>query len=565
MADRKIFHDSITPLAEAGVPDKNQDMNLIFSLNMDPALQKELEDKVASGQIVPPSELKQKYVPDQKNIDTLVNWLKTQGFTITKISPNGTAIFASAPVPTIEKALQVTMVSVIKNGLTYTAAKDAPSLPAEVSQIVHAIIGLQPYRHANTHRRAPEPLAVNTAETTKGYLVNQILKAYNADSLGVTGKGQTIAILINTFAADSDLTAFWTQNNIAANLNQIQKINVANANLPAPVDEETLDAEWASGIAPGATIRVYAAASLNFVDLDTALDAILDDVETIPGMRQLSISLGFGETFMGGPEGIAATGHQKFLRLAAAGVNVFVSSGDAGSNPDITGQLSVGPVQVEYAASDPSVIAVGGTTLVLAPDGSVASETAWAGGGGGKSIFFDRPSWQSGISDTPPTAAAISGASAPTTTSATITGSPGANPTGTGSTATNEAAATPATALTTGPSEPRPMRLVPDVSLAADPSDGANLVLNGKSIMIGGTSWAAPVWAGFCALINEARGNAGKPFLPFLNPLIYPLRGTAAFRDITAGSNGAYSAGAGYDMVTGIGVPNIAALIAALP
>ena len=109
------------------------------------------------------------------------------------------------------------------------------------------------------------------------------------------------------------------------------------------------------------------------------------------------------------------------------------------------------------------------------------------------------------------------------------------------------------------------MRLVPDVSLAADPTDGANLVLNGKSIMIGGTSWAAPVWAGFCALINEARANAGKPFLPFLNPLIYPLMGTPAFRNITAGSNGAYSAGAGYDMVTGIGVPNVAGLIAALP
>src|SRR5260221_2561139 len=104
---------------------------------------------------------------------------------------------------------------------------------------------------------------------------------------------------------------------------------------------------------------------------------------------------------MGGTEGIDASGHQKFLRLAAAGVNVFVSSGDAGSNPDITGQLPVGPVQVEYAASDPSVIAVGGTTLVLAPDGSVAGETAWAAGGGGKSLFFDRPSWQTAVSDTP--------------------------------------------------------------------------------------------------------------------------------------------------------------------
>ena len=555
MANRKVFPDSITPLPEGqGVSplglvvnrtrevDKSQEMALVFSLIMDPVLQKELEDMVSAGQTVTPDELKRKYVPDQHNVEALVNWLKAEGFTITRISPNGTAVYASAPIPIIESSLQVNMVSVTRNGLTYTAARDAPSLPAEVAQCVHAIIGLQPFRHANKHRAAPT--AAGTA-TTNGYLVSQILKAYNADDLGVTGKGQTIAILINAFAAPSDLTAFWARNNIPATLDQVQQINVTNANLPAPVDEETLDTEWASGIAPGATIRVYAAASLNFVDLDTAVDAILEDVGSIPGMRQLSISLGFGETFMGGPQGVAAAAHQKFLRLAAAGVNVFVSAGDGGSNPDNTGQLPVGPLQVEYAASDPSVIAVGGTTLVLAPDGLVASETGWAEGGGGKSIFFERPSWQTGLDD--------AGASANGT---------GAGGTGTGGTG----AATGGTgAGGTETDNLRPMRLVPDVSLAADPGDGANLVLNGKSMMIGGTSWAAPVWAGFCALINEARGNAGKPFLPFLNPLIYPLRGTAAFRDITTGSNGAYTAGPGYDMVTGIGVPNLAALLSALP
>ena len=70
--------------------------------------------------------------------------------------------------------------------------------------------------------------------------------------------------------------------------------------------------------------------------------------------------------------------------------------------------------------------------------------------------------------------------------------------------------------------------------------------------------------AGFCALTNEARTTAGKPPLPFLNPLIYPLTGSACFRDIQAGSNGEFSAGPGYDMVTGIGVPNVKELIRAL-
>jgi kumamolisin len=342
-------------------------------------------------------------------------------------------------------------------------------------------------------------------------LVQEVLKAYNADGVGVTGKGQIIAILIDTFPADSDLTTFWQRNSLPNTLAQIQKINVTGSHLPPQEGEETLDAEWASGIAPDASLRIYASGSLQFVDLDMALDQILTDLPTQPGMRQLSISLGLGETFMGGPQGEVATQHQKFLRLAAAGVNVFVASGDAGSNPDETGHNSDGPTQAEYESSDPFVVGVGGTSLTLAPSGGVASEIGWSSSGGGESIFFDRPSWQTG------------------------TGVPAGT-----------------------------KRLVPDVSVTADPEKGAFLFLNGKVIQIGGTSWSAPVWAGFCALINEARINAGKPALPFLNPLLYPLIGTSCFRDITSGTNGAFNAGAGYDMVTGIGVPNVKQLMAAL-
>ncbi len=89
------------------------------------------------------------------------------------------------------------------------------------------------------------------------------------------------------------------------------------------------------------------------------------------------------------------------------------------------------------------------------------------------------------------------------------------------------------------------------------------MLLHGQVKQYGGTSWSAPVWAGFCALINEARVKAGKAPLPFLNPLIYPLRSTC-FRDIQTGSNGVYHAKSGYDLMTGLGVPNVKALIAAL-
>jgi kumamolisin len=108
-------------------------------------------------------------------------------------------------------------------------------------------------------------------------------------------------------------------------------------------------------------------------------------------------------------------------------------------------------------------------------------------------------------------------------------------------------------------------RLVPDVSATADPEDGGFVVLHGHVAQFGGTSWSAPVWAGFCALINDARIRAGKPPLPFLPPLLYPLLGSDAFRDITAGSNGVYHATHGFDLVTGLGAPSVRHLIAGLP
>src|SRR5947209_5367849 len=453
MSERKVFEDSVTPLpaqeglthnglmVNAAAPEhRDQNMTLLFSLAIPPEAQKRLEESVARGKVIPLDDLNRDYSPDAADVEKLVDWLKSEGYEIKQVSPDSTSVYARASVDKIEQSLGVNMVRVTKDGLTYTAAQNAPSLPA-----------------------------------------------------------------------DADLKAFWQRNNLPTDTSRIERVNVKGGPLAPPEGEETLDVQWSSGIAPDAKVRVYASGSLRFVDLDLALDRIIADLPGRPGMRQLSISLGLGETFMGGPQGEVAVQHQKFLRLAAAGVNVFVSSGDAGSNPDVTGHGTGSVSQAEYESSDPTVIGVGGTTLTLTSGGDIASETGWTGSGGGTSIFFSRPSWQTGQ---------------------------GVPPGG--------------------------MRLVPDVSLAADPDKGAFIVLNGNVMQIGGTSWSAPVWAGFCALINEARAKANKPPLPFLNPLIYPLMGTSCFRDIKAGNNGAFDAGPGYDMITGIGVPNVKELIQAL-
>src|SRR5271166_2639944 len=150
----------------------------------------------------------------------------------------------------------------------------------------------------------------------------------------------------------------------------------------------------------------------------------------------------------------------------------------------------------------------------LNSNGAESSELAWSYSGGGVSEYFARPSWQTG------------------------TGMPSGT-----------------------------MRAVPDVACPADPNNGAVLFYNGAQAVIGGTSWSSPTWAGYCALINQARSNAGLSQIGLLGPKIYPLIGSTNFRDITSGSNsvgansgGKYSAGTGYDPVTGIGVPLMQAL-----
>ena len=98
----------------------------------------------------------------------------------------------------------------------------------------------------------------------------------------VTGKGQTIAILIDTFPTAADLKAFWKLNKLKTKISQVTMINVNNATLPPQEGEETLDAQWTSGIAPGAKIRIYASGTLQFTDLDRALDRIISDLASQP-------------------------------------------------------------------------------------------------------------------------------------------------------------------------------------------------------------------------------------------------------------------------------------------
>jgi kumamolisin len=482
----------------------------------------ELQSRVSRGERIPFQEMAAKYEPLASNYQGVVTWLKGEGFTIVRTDSHHMAVFVQGKVGKVAQALKVNFARVTSEGKEYTSAVTAPSVPGDISPLLIGINGLQPHLLAHKHlmKQQAQP---NAATGSASYLPSQIAQAYSATGLynsNVEGGGQTIAIVIDTFPSTTDLLLFWKNCHVNQSISNIQFVQVIPGSLPAPSGEETLDVEWSSAIAPQAHIRVYAEKALSSTDLDLAYQQVIDDVTNHPGLgiHQMSMSYGEGETYYM-PSSLMDTDDAKFALLAAAGVTVFASSGDGGNSPGSSGVAGdeSGAVQVEFPASDPNVTGVGGTTLMLDANNNVSSETVWnnssGASGGGTSGHFTRPSWQTG----------------------------NGVPAGT-------------------------MREVPDVACSADPNYGAITYLDGKEAIYGGTSWASPTWAGFCALINQARANVGLSSLGTLGPYIYSpaILGTASyatdFRDITVGnnsSNGAtsFNAGAGYDVASGIGVP----------
>ena len=470
-----------------------------------------LQRRINQGDVMPLDEIAELYYPQATDCQKIADWLISQGFAVQPLAKYSLSIFARGTVTQIERAFGTKFGRVKSDGAEYSSALTAPSLPASLAGPALGINGLQPHLRLKKHLSFRQGQVQPLIDNRPPYTIGEIAKAYHANGLSVNGSGQKIGIVIDTFPANSDLTTFWRANGVAQSLNNIEEVKVVSGFLPSPSGEETLDVEWSSGMAPGAKVRVYATTNLQLVSIDQAYQTIINELPSQPALHQISLSFGLRESDM--PADEMVTDSQYFATMAGAGVTVFVSSGDGGSRPGPTGsEDNSAPVQVESPANDPSVTGVGGTSLSFnTATGAVASEIAWSFGGGGTSQFFTRPAWQIG-----------SGIPA------------GSN------------------------------RLVPDVALAADPNNGGYLVFDGQLAQVGGTSWSAPTWAGFSAMINQARANLGLGSNGLLGPKIYPLNGTNSFRDVTGGNNGTYNAGPGYDLCTGLGVPNVASFIQAI-
>ena len=406
-------------------------------------------------------------------------------------------------------------------------------IPAELDGIVLAVLGLDDRPQARAHfRRAPAATAradapapaqpggaaPAPAAASTSYTPPQVATLYQFPA-GTDGTGQTIAIIeLGGGFSSSDLDPYFA--GLGVPLPQVTAAGVDGAvnqpgQDPGGADGEVLlDIEVAGAVAPGAAQVVYFAPNTD----QGFMDAVTTAVHATPTPAVVSISWGQSEDSWTAQARTALD--QALADAAALGVTVCAAAGDSGSSDGQSG------THVDFPASSPHALACGGTSLRGdAGTGVISSETVWNDGapggatGGGVSDAFGLPSWQ-----------ATAGVPAP-------------------------AGAAAGTA---------PGRGVPDVAGCADPATGYQVRVDGQSMVVGGTSAVAPLWA---ALISRLAQSTGKPF-GLIQPWLYAdvTEGTAApgFRDITSGSNGAYAAGPGWDACTGLGSPEGSTLLASL-
>ena len=439
------------------------------------------------GRFITPAQFNDRFAPTQSAVDTVSNFLRGQGLSVAKVSPNRQVVTANGTAAQLQHAFGTSLGNYTDTAehRDYFANDSAPKLPANVASAVQGIVGLD--NHAVMHKNSVS----HKASAPSGYNPTQLRGAYDTGSLG-TGSGQSVALWEFDGYQTSNISQYDKQFSLSSAAPQTVSVDGANYD-SSPSDgqgEVELDIEIVQAMAPAASTYVYEAPNSDQGEIDMANQIASDNKVSV-----VSISWGSCE-----PDTTpsAITGTSNAIKQATAeGISFFSASGDDGSKDCTRSQTGSSVDAVDYPASDPNVTGVGGTHLTVSGN-SYGSESAWNGSGGGTSTVFDAPGYQ--------------------------TGSGG-------------------------------KRTVPDVSSDADPNSGYAIFSAGSWQVYGGTSCAAPMWAGLAALIG---GQLGA-----FNQALYGLNGTG-FHDVTSGSNGTFSAGQGYDQVTGWGSYDGAKLAAAL-
>jgi subtilase family serine protease len=505
-----------------------------------------------------PAEYAARFGLSANDRNKVLSWLTAEGFTIDEVAQNGRSLSFSGFAAQIESAFHTSIHEYNVNGETYYANATEPSVPAAIADVV---LG---FRSLNNFKLSPRPnkRSVTAPQFTSNLSGNHYLSPsdfatiYNLNGLyaaGIDGRGQSIVVAGQTAIDLNDIRAFRSASGLPANDPMV--VLVPGSADPGLVKDDLgeadLDLEWAGAVAPNA--RLIYVNSTNVLDsLQYAIDQNLAPVA--------SISYGNCERNFSSQDinSLVALGQQ----ANAQGITIVAASGDTGAADceSKTTTTAKRGLAVDLPASLPYVTGLGGSefreastswnstntatfgsALSYLPEGAwndTVSGSALSAGGGGRSIYFPKPGWQS---------------------------SPGVP---------NDSA-----------------RDVPDVSFNASGNHDGYLVCSGGScvngfrssagalFVVGGTSVSAPTFAGIISLINQKTNSSQGN----VNPILYSLavNSPAAFHDITAGDNRVpcvvgtqdcpnggtigFSAGPGYDQATGLGSVDALNLISAWP
>jgi hypothetical protein len=482
---------------------------------------------------ISPEEFGAQFGLAQSDVDKLTSWLTQKGLTVVDVPPGHNSITFVGPSGAVESAFHTEIHKYLRDNAVFHANSTDPSVPSALAEVVRGFVGLDTYpvHHSvrpfvlnhfdtlsnGTHSMSPADFAVI-------YDLNPLYNSVPA----IDGAGQTIAVLGSVDVDLADINLFRSTFGLPVNPPVIML-------LPGDEDpgvdvgdllEANLDLEWSGAVAPNATIifvnSVFAPLSFQY--------AIAHNLAPI-----LSSSIGYCEA-----DSTLKITNSEFAgvqQAAAQGITILSASGDSGSTdcePIDSTSASTG-LSVDVPGSFPYVTSVGGAEFSEGPGDywspansatfesalSYIPEVAWNDGssgasGGGVSTYFAKPVWQTGA------------------------GVPNDN-----------------------------MRDVPDVALdASRDHDGIALVYQRQVTTTGGTSFGAPAFAGIVALLNQYTNTPGQGNI---NYMLYPMAASvpAAFHDITSGNNMmpctegttdcpnggsiGYSAGPGYDQVTGLG------------
>jgi subtilase family serine protease len=464
----------------------------------------------------------QSHLPTQAQAQAVADYLKHAGFGNVSISSNRMLVHATGSAAAVKSAFNTSLVNVrTHDGRDAFANSAAVQIPTSLRETVQAVLGLQTVHKA--HILVPRTDA--TTVGIGGHYPQEFADIYDSSPLpaatdvnvGVWGWGsmeQTVTDL-NDFMSSSGISA-GTVNVVCTDTNGIDWNTgeglggtsigdpTCNGNFDEGSTEWDMDSQSILGMTGGVkSLTFYAAYGGYNTTITDALNEIVTPTVGEPLAQVINASFGECERFQDanqGGDGSMQSNDALFQIAVSQGQTFSVSTGDHGSDECGDGQAN----SASYPASSPWVVAVSGTTL-RASDTTWARENVWLGAGGSPSSGEMAQSWQAGR------------------TYGTFAGARG-----------------------------------PDVAFDANPSSGGIIWIQGGYQQWGGTSLAAPIFAGAWARILQS-----NPGLGFAAPHLYALP-AAALHDVRAGNNGGYLAKPGWDWATGLGSFDVGSAAAAL-